>query len=64
MGCVTNLVVDLDAHDDRLSIQSDDWQLIVHAPAAELVHLARIREARWDRRSSLRVGTCAGEPVF
>ncbi|WP_155355618.1 hypothetical protein [Acrocarpospora macrocephala] len=59
--------VTLDGSDGSVvlvKLQTDTWELNIRAPVADLVRLRDIRQADWDSRRSLAVGTCAGSPVF
>ncbi|MEO3854590.1 hypothetical protein [Acrocarpospora sp. B8E8] len=47
-----------------VKLQTDTWELNIRAPVADLARLRDIRQADWDSRRSLAVGTCAGSPVF
>jgi hypothetical protein len=67
--CDHGLVVDvtLEESDDSLALvklQAETWELNIWAPVGDLVRLRAIREADWDSRDSLAIGTCADARVF
>ena len=47
-----------------MKLQGGTWELNIWAPLADFARLRDIREANWDARRSLAVGTCAGSRVF
>lgn len=47
-----------------VKFQGETWELNIRATIDELWRLAGIEETDWDRRRTLRVGTCAGAPVW
>ncbi|BCB84548.1 hypothetical protein [Phytohabitans suffuscus] len=47
-----------------IKLQTDAWELNIRGPLRDFVHLAQIRDADWNRRRSLAIGTCAGVPVY
>ena len=62
-------MIDLDVETDSsgslcAKFSSDTWEANVRASAHDFLALAGIREADWNSRASLPVGTCAGAPVF
>jgi hypothetical protein len=46
-----------------VKLQSATWEVNIRASAEDLGRLADIRDADWETRRSLRVGTSAGAPV-
>lgn len=52
--------------DDGVAVKmsSDQWELNVLAPPLDLVRLYGIRDADWDTRRSLEIGTSANASVF
>jgi hypothetical protein len=52
--------------DGRLAVklQTDEWEVNVHASAAELAQLRGVRAANWNERRSIRAGESAGAAVF
>jgi hypothetical protein len=62
---MVHVTLDVDADPlPMLTLQSETWELHIRASLADLARLSRIRDARWDERGSLQIGTCAGAPVF
>ena len=47
-----------------VKLQTDSWEVNVHASPFELMKLRGIRDARWDERRTIRAGTSAGAPVY
>lgn len=47
-----------------VKLQTEMWELNIRAPVDDLVRLRAIRDADWDARRSLPIGTCAGAQVF
>lgn len=47
-----------------VKLQTDTWELNIWAPIADLLRLRDIRDADWDARHSLAVGTCADARVY
>ncbi|GAA2145381.1 hypothetical protein GCM10009727_45850 [Actinomadura napierensis] len=47
-----------------LTLRAETWELHIRAPLADFSRLSGIRDADWDERRSLRIGVCAGAPVF
>ncbi|MGN6610081.1 MAG: hypothetical protein ACTHMS_24120 [Jatrophihabitans sp.] len=45
-------------------LSAESWELNIWARAADYAQLGNIRDASWDDRSSLKVGTSAGADVF
>jgi hypothetical protein len=59
--------VTLDEADDSravVKLQTEAWELNIWAPLADWMRLRGIKEADWDARRSLPVGTCADAHVF
>ncbi|MEU7742161.1 hypothetical protein [Nonomuraea sp. NPDC049158] len=56
--------VTLDDSGGVVKLRTEAWELNIRAPLADLVRLRGIREADWDARRSLPVGTCADAHVF
>ncbi len=56
--------VDFDPLDQTLTLVSDEVHLAVRVHASDLAQLSEIDRADWSTRSSLRVGTTLGHPVF
>ncbi|MFG2090916.1 MULTISPECIES: hypothetical protein [unclassified Spirillospora] len=62
---MAEVTLDVDADPvPLLIVQTETWEVHIWAPLADLSRLSGIREARWDERRSLKVGVCAGSPVF
>ncbi|HEX9032737.1 MAG TPA: hypothetical protein VF834_12910 [Streptosporangiaceae bacterium] len=47
-----------------VKLQDDTWELNIHAAPDDLRNLTGIRDATWAEGRSLRIGTCAGAPVW
>ena len=47
-----------------VKIQSETWELNIWATTDELWTLAGIENTDWAQRRTLKVGTCAGAPVW
>lgn len=47
-----------------IKLQTDTWELNIRGQLPDFVRLAQIRDADWDARRSLAIGTCAGAPVY
>ena len=47
-----------------VKLQTDGWEVNVHASRAELRKLTGIHAAEWDERRSIRAGESAGSPAF
>ncbi|MFG2007390.1 hypothetical protein ACGFNU_50395 [Spirillospora sp. NPDC048911] len=47
-----------------VKLQAESWELNIRASATDLMRLRDIRDADWDARRSLAIGTCAGAGVF
>lgn len=62
---MVEVTLDVDADPVPLvMVQTETWEVHIWTPLADLARLSGIREASWDERRSLRVGVCAGSPVF
>ncbi|GLI02918.1 hypothetical protein [Phytohabitans aurantiacus] len=48
----------------HIKLQTDTWELNIRGLLRDFVSLAQIRDADWDARRSLAIGTCAGVPVY
>jgi hypothetical protein len=47
-----------------VKLQAETWELNIRAPLSDLARLRDIRDAHWDARGSLAIGTCAGASVY
>jgi hypothetical protein len=47
-----------------VKLQDSAWELNIHASPGDLSKLTSIRATNWAGRRSLRIGTCAGAPVW
>jgi len=47
-----------------MKLQTQTWELNIWAPRTDFVRLHEIKDADWDARRSLAIGTCAGAPVY
>ncbi|KAB2348571.1 hypothetical protein [Actinomadura rudentiformis] len=59
--------VTLDEADGSMAlvkIQAETWELNIRAPKGDLMQLREVRDAHWDARRSLAIGTCADAPVY
>lgn len=45
-------------------LQGVGWELNVHIHPGEAPALLRVRNADWNRREAVKIGTAAGAPVF
>jgi hypothetical protein len=51
-------------HPGLVKLQGETWELNIRAATSELRELAGIEKTDWDQRRTLKVGTCAGAPVW
>jgi hypothetical protein len=47
-----------------VKLQTETWEVNVWAPLADLARLRNVKDADWDARRSLAIGTCAGASVY
>lgn len=47
-----------------LKISANDWEINISMTEAELKLIPQARNARWDNRTSLKIGTCSGIQTF
>jgi hypothetical protein len=63
---VADVTLDVDPGTGQTAVklQAEAWELNIRGQLSDFVGLGRIRDADWDERRSLAIGTCAGVPVF
>jgi hypothetical protein len=47
-----------------LTLQEDHWQINVWMTEDELAQVPNIKTAYWSERGCIRLGECAGSPIF
>jgi hypothetical protein len=47
-----------------MKLQTDAWELNIWAPLTDFMRLHEIKDAAWDTRRSLAIGTSADAPVY